>query len=107
MARCSLRDTGVGCPEQAQVGSPALAFQVPSRGLREIEHFVGLFCGRLVGVPDSEVPNAVLLGNAHIARSPSGATQYYEDGLGGGTTRILSSSSCSGSTADGEPSIRS
>ena len=56
-----------------------MALQVPSSG-------------HLVGYPDSEVPNAVWLGNAHIARSPSGAPQYYV-GFVGGTTRIWSSSS--------------
>jgi len=63
--------------------------------------------GHLVGCPDSEVPNDRLLGNAHIARSPSGASQCYEAGFFGGTTWMCSSSSCAGSTGLGAPSIRS
>src|SRR5438105_12433985 len=68
MRRCSLRVTGVGCPEHDQVGP--LPWLSKSR----------LACGHLVGVPDSEVPICNLLGNAHITRSPSGARQCY-DGL--------------------------
>src|SRR5260221_14789942 len=65
---------------------PCLGSPSPVSGPPRNRRFRGALLRAFGRRPDSEVPKCCLLGNAHIARNPSGANQYYVDGLGGGTT---------------------